>query len=204
MDFECCLWLFVISRMPNITNITLKNPIKTYCSFIHINLKNAPVTNIKLAIWKISTVIFTPSSLLPNLVYILGVCLIELIISHVIIGMVIIAKSIKLYFSNEDNMYIIKKLSELGVNMNYINTSSLEEKEEFKGKTFVLTGTLINITRDKASQIIENLGGRVSSSVSSKTSCVIVGDNPGSKYDKARQLNIPVWEEEEFLQKIEN
>ena len=116
----------------------------------------------------------------------------------------IIAKSIKDYFNNEDNINIINKLKELGINMNYINASSYEEKDEFKGKTFVLTGTLVNITRDKASEIIENLGGRVSSSVSSKTSCVIVGDNPGSKYDKARALNIPIWQEEEFLDKIEN
>ena len=88
--------------------------------------------------------------------------------------------------------------------MNYINTSSYEEKDEFKGKTFVLTGTLVSITRDRASEIIENLGGKVSSSVSSKTSCVIVGDNPGSKYNKAISLGIPIWQEEEFLEKIEN
>lgn len=116
----------------------------------------------------------------------------------------IIAKSIKEYFASDENMNIINKLKSIGVNMTYINNSSYEEKDEFKGKTFVLTGTLINITRDKASEIIENLGGRVSSSVSKKTSCVIVGDNPGSKYDKARELNIPIWQEEEFLDKIEN
>ncbi len=116
----------------------------------------------------------------------------------------IIAKSIKEYFASDENMNIINKLKSIGVNMTYINNSSYEEKDEFKGKTFVLTGTLVNITRDKASEIIENLGGRVSSSVSKKTSCVIVGDNPGSKYDKARELNIPIWQEEEFLDKIEN
>lgn len=115
----------------------------------------------------------------------------------------IIAKSINDYFNNEENIEIINKLKELNVNMDYINTSSYGESDEFKGKTFVLTGTLINITRDKASEIIENLGGRVSSSVSSKTSYVIVGDNPGSKYDKARNLNIPIWQEEEFLEKID-
>ena len=114
----------------------------------------------------------------------------------------IIAKSINDYFDNVENLNIINKLKELNVNMNYVNTSSYEESDEFKGKTFVLTGTLINVTRDKASEIIENLGGKVSSSVSSKTSCVIVGDNPGSKYDKARSLNIPIWQEEEFLEKI--
>lgn len=116
----------------------------------------------------------------------------------------IIAKSIRDYFDNEENIDIINKLKDLNINMEYINNSSYEEKDEFKGKTFVLTGTLVNITRDKASEIIENLGGRVSSSVSSKTSCVIVGDNPGSKYDKARSLNIQIWQEEEFLEKIEN
>lgn len=115
----------------------------------------------------------------------------------------IIAKSIKDYFNNEDNIKIINKLKELGINMEYLNTSDYQENDEFKGKTFVLTGTLVGITRDQASQIIENLGGKVSSSVSSKTSCVIVGDNPGSKYEKARQLNIPIWQEEEFLSKID-
>ena len=115
----------------------------------------------------------------------------------------IIAKSIKDYFNNEDNIKIINKLKELGINMEYLNTSDYQENDEFKGKTFVLTGTLVGITRDQASEIIENLGGKVSSSVSSKTSCVIVGDNPGSKYEKARQLNIPIWQEEEFLSKID-
>ena len=116
----------------------------------------------------------------------------------------IIAQSIIDYFSSEENIKIINKLRELGINMNYINNSNLEEKDEFKGKTFVLTGTLVSITRDRASEIIENLGGKVSSSVSSKTSVVIVGDNPGSKFDKARSLNIPIWQEEEFIDKINN
>ena len=116
----------------------------------------------------------------------------------------IIAKSIREYFSNEDNIRIINKLKDIGVNMNYINNSNYEEKDEFMGKTFVLTGTLVNITRDKASEIIENLGGKVSSSVSKNTSAVIVGNNPGSKYDKAVSLNIPIWKEEEFISKIES
>lgn len=116
----------------------------------------------------------------------------------------IIAKSIINYFSNEDNKNIITKLKQLGVNTTYINNSGYEKKDEFKGKTFVLTGSLVNITRDKASEIIESLGGKVSSSVSSKTSVVVVGDSPGSKYDKALALGIPIWQEDEFLDKIEN
>lgn len=116
----------------------------------------------------------------------------------------IIAKSIINYFSNEDNKNIITKLKQLGVNTTYINNSGYEKKDEFKGKTFVLTGSLVNITRDKASEIIESLGGKVSSSVSSETSVVVVGDSPGSKYDKALALGIPIWQEDEFLDKIEN
>ena len=116
----------------------------------------------------------------------------------------IIANSIVEYFNDDTNKQIINKLKEYNVNMEYINSSNIEEKDEFKGKTFVLTGTLISITRDKASETIESLGGKVSSSVSSKTSVVVVGDNPGSKFDKARSLGIEIWQEEEFLDKINN
>ena len=116
----------------------------------------------------------------------------------------IIAKSVYEYFNNEENIKLIDKLKKIGINMNYINNSDYEEKDEFMGKTFVLTGTLVSITRDKASEIIESLGGKVSSSVSKKTSAVIVGDSPGSKYDKAMELGIPIWQEEEFIQKIES
>lgn len=116
----------------------------------------------------------------------------------------IIANSIIDYFKNEENILIINKLKNIGVNMTYVNNLAYDEKDEFKGKTFVLTGTLISITRDNATEIIENLGGKVSNSVSSKTSTLIVGDNPGSKYDKAVKLNIPIWQEEEFLNKVNN
>ena len=115
----------------------------------------------------------------------------------------IIAKSIVDYFHNEDNIKIINKLKELGVNTTYQN-DNYQESAEFSGKTFVLTGTLTNITREEATALIENLGGKVSGSVSAKTSAVIVGENPGSKYDKAISLNIPIWQEEEFLDKVNN
>lgn len=116
----------------------------------------------------------------------------------------IIAKNITEYFAKEENQLILAKLKNLGVNMEYLGDANYTEKDEFKDKTFVLTGSLTNITRDEASRLIESFGGHVSSSVSSKTSCVIVGDNPGSKYEKARALNIPIWQEEEFLDKIQN
>ena len=114
----------------------------------------------------------------------------------------IIAKNIVEYFKEEDNIKLINDLKELGINMTYISNNNYNESDEFLNKTFVLTGTLNNITREKATEIIESLGGKVSSSVSKKTSAVILGDNPGSKYDKAVSLNIPIWEEDEFLEKI--
>ena len=80
--------------------------------------------------------------------------------------------------------------------------SNYHESSLFSGKTFVLTGSLINTTRDEATALIESFGGKVSSSVSAKTSAVIVGDAPGSKYTKALSLGIPIWQEEEFLDKI--
>lgn len=113
----------------------------------------------------------------------------------------IIAKSIINYFDNTENIEIINKLKEYNVNMNYTN-NNYQEKDEFLNKTFVLTGTLSQITREEASRLIENYGGKVSSSVSSKTGVVIVGENPGSKYDKARSLGITIWQEEEFLEKM--
>ena len=113
----------------------------------------------------------------------------------------IIAKSIKDFFSQEENIFTINKLKEYGVNMT-IDNSGYKEDENFLGKTFVLTGTLSSITRDEATNIIESNGGKVSGSVSKKTSVVIVGADPGSKYTKALELGIPIWQEEEFLELI--
>jgi DNA ligase (NAD+) len=86
--------------------------------------------------------------------------------------------------------------------MEYLDDGNYQENELFVGKTFVLTGTLNHITRDKASLLIENMGGKVTNSVTKKTSVVIVGDNPGSKYDKAVNLNIEIWNEDKFLEFI--
>ena len=113
----------------------------------------------------------------------------------------IISKNIVDYFSDENNLKIIEELKELGLNMEYIG-EELNIKEEFIDKSFVLTGTLTKLTRDEAKALIENAGGKTVGSVSKKTYAVIVGDNPGSKYDKAKELNIPIWTEEEFLEKI--
>ena len=113
----------------------------------------------------------------------------------------IIAKSIKDYFNNDQNISIIEELKELGINMTYLGEETISNSN-FEGGTFVITGTLENYTRDEIEELIEKNGGKTSSSVSSKTTAVIVGKNPGSKYDKAKSLNIPIWTEEEFNEKI--
>ena len=115
----------------------------------------------------------------------------------------IIAKSIIEYFNKEENIKLINKLKEYGVNTKYLDNRSFDEDEFFQNKTFVLTGTLYEITRDKASNLIEDLGGKTSNSVSKKTDYVIVGENAGSKYEKAVKLNIQILNEEEFIDKIE-
>lgn len=114
-----------------------------------------------------------------------------------------IARSITNYFSNDHNKAIVEELKELGINMNYLG-QEVEEKEDFTGKTFVLTGSLQIFTREEASEKIESLGGKTVNSVSKKTSVVIVGENPGSKYQKAQELGIEIWTEEEFKEKLDS
>ncbi len=113
---------------------------------------------------------------------------------------VIIAESVVEYFQDEKNKELIERLRKLGVNFEYIGREQ-QLDEAFNGKTFVLTGTL-SMARDQAKELIEIRGGKVTGSVTSKTSVVVVGENPGSKYDKAVSLHIDIWNEEEFLSKI--
>ena len=79
----------------------------------------------------------------------------------------------------------------------------IEENERFKGKTFVLTGALTDFTRDKAKEIIEGFGGKVSGSVSKKTNYVLAGEEAGSKLQKANELGIQIINEEIFKEWIE-
>ena len=110
----------------------------------------------------------------------------------------IIAKSIVDYFNSQKNIKLINTLKENNINMNYIGKEK-NINELFLDKTFVLTGTLEKLTRDEAKELIESLGGKNTSSVSKKTDVVIVGDSPGSKYDKAKDLGITIWNEDEFI-----
>jgi DNA ligase (NAD+) len=104
------------------------------------------------------------------------------------------------WFAQPQSMHMIELLRSAGVNF--------ESKREitdqrFAGKTFVLTGALSKFTRDEASEKIELLGGKVSGSVSKKTSFVVVGENAGSKERKARELGITILSEDDFLEMIQ-
>ena len=111
-----------------------------------------------------------------------------------------IANSVYEYFKSDINIKLINDLKELGINMEYLQEE--EEKENFANKTFVITGTLSR-GRDEIRGIIESFGGKVTDSVSKKTDYVIVGDNPGSKYDKAIKLEIQILKEEDLNKMLE-
>lgn len=112
----------------------------------------------------------------------------------------VIAQSIHTFFNEEQTIDLINRLKSAG-----INTQSLQEESNdtrFKGKTFVLTGALSKYSREQASDIIERLGGKTSSSVSKKTSYVLAGEDAGSKLTKAQSLGVTVISEEEFEEMI--
>ncbi|KRK88402.1 NAD-dependent DNA ligase LigA [Lentilactobacillus sunkii] len=117
----------------------------------------------------------------------------------------IIADSVVTYFSTPESKQLIDQLKQVGVNMDYLGVTDEEIAESdsfFTGKRFVLTGKLQNITRPDATQWLEDHGAKVSSSVSKNTDVVVVGEDPGSKYDKARSLGVETWDENRFHQEM--
>ena len=108
----------------------------------------------------------------------------------------IVANSIREFFMQEQTKDLIEKLKQAGVNT--VDDSEENKDNRFEEMTFVLTGTLQNYTRDEATDIIENFGGKTSSSVSKKTTYVLAGEEAGSKLDKAEKLGVTVITEEEF------
>lgn len=109
----------------------------------------------------------------------------------------IVAKSITEFFANPRHVEVISALREQGVNMQR-KSPPLPQDGPFSGLTFVLTGSLVNYTRDEAAERIRALGGAVTSSVSKKTDRVVAGESAGSKYDKAVKLGIPILDEAAF------
>ena len=110
----------------------------------------------------------------------------------------VVAHSIYEYFHNENNIAMINSLKEKGLNFSYLGKVTVDTDSPFYGKTCVLTGTLSKYGRKEATEVLENLGAKVSGSVSAKTDYVIYGEEAGSKLDKAHALGIKTLNEEEF------
>lgn len=110
----------------------------------------------------------------------------------------VVAQSVYDYFHHKENLKFIEKLLKHGVKIHH------EQKKQGKlsGKTFVITGTLDSMSRDEAKEKIKQLGGKVTESVSKQTSYVVVGNEPGSKYDKAQKLGVEILDEKKFLELI--
>jgi DNA ligase (NAD+) len=114
-----------------------------------------------------------------------------------------IAESVRAFFGNPDNIVVLDKLAAAGVSL-------AEERKEptrpqtLVGHTFVLTGALEQLTRDQATEALKELGAKVSSSVSKKTSFVVAGEAAGSKYDRALELGIPILTEDDLVGVLES
>ena len=114
-----------------------------------------------------------------------------------------ISKSVKKFFNESHNKKILGELKKVGLKFSFVNAKSTFVRENFfKGKNFVLTGTLSAFTRQDAEEIITGFGGNVSSSVTKKTDYVLAGEKAGSKLDKAKDLGIEILDELKFQEKI--
>lgn len=112
------------------------------------------------------------------------------------------AMSLMQYFSQNDTLRMLENLKDYGVRMN--SSQTLEREGKLQGMTIVVTGTLVKYSRDGIKEVIENNGGKAAGSVSSKTSFVVVGENAGSKAEKAMQLGIKILSEDEFEALLES
>jgi DNA ligase (NAD+) len=111
-----------------------------------------------------------------------------------------ISQSVKKFFSDEHNIDIINRLKEHG--LNFESQALVNKNSFFNNKTFVITGTLQSFSREEASEKIQALGGKVTSSVSKKTDYLIAGENAGSKLTKAESLGVKIMKEEELLKRL--
>jgi DNA ligase (NAD+) len=112
-----------------------------------------------------------------------------------------ISKSVVKFFSDQHNRKIIERLRKHG--LNFISAKKTEKETFFSGKTFVLTGTLSNFSREEASDKIVMFGGKVTSSVSKNTDYLLYGENAGSKLSKAEKLGVSILNEKDFIRKLE-
>jgi len=115
----------------------------------------------------------------------------------------VIAHSVHAFFSSKAGREIIEELRELGVNLGHMQTQeATPESDALAGQTIVVTGALGRFTREEIKEVIRKHGGKAAGSVSRNTDLVVAGDNPGSKLDRARDLNVRVVSEDEFLEII--
>jgi DNA ligase (NAD+) len=111
-----------------------------------------------------------------------------------------VAESVYQFFHEPSNLELLDRLRSAGLNFLYASTRP--KGGPLTGKTFVLTGSLANLSRDEAKKLIESAGGKVSGAVSRKTSYVVAGEDPGSKFTKAQELGVPTLTEQELLELI--
>ena len=111
------------------------------------------------------------------------------------------AESIRTWFDDSDNQFMLTRFKEQGLNMEAIKVES-EEAQTLANKTFVITGKFESMTRDQAGALIEQYGGKVSSSVSAKTDYLVAGESAGSKLDKAQKLGVTIISDQELTQLI--
>jgi DNA ligase (NAD+) len=110
-----------------------------------------------------------------------------------------IASSVAAFFSSKAGRAFIQKLTDAGIKPESREPRRVASTGPLAGKTFVLTGTLEDLTREDAARLIQEAGGKVTSSVSSKTDAVVAGSDPGSKLDKAKTLGVEIWDEKQFV-----
>ncbi len=110
-----------------------------------------------------------------------------------------VGESIYQWFRDKKNLKLLYDLEKAGIK---IEIEKPKSQKLLSGKTFVLTGTLESMSREEAKKKIRDLGGNVSSSVSKKIDFVVLGKDPGSKYDKAKKLGVKIIKEEEFLEML--
>jgi DNA ligase (NAD+) len=113
---------------------------------------------------------------------------------------IVISQSVKKFFSEKHNLDNIERLKKHGLNFESEQTE--KSSTYFTNKTVVITGTLSSFSREEAAEIITNMGGRVSSSLSKKTDFLLLGENPGSKLTKAEALGVKIMKEEDFLKRL--
>lgn len=115
-----------------------------------------------------------------------------------------VATSLVEWFKDEKNLHMLEKFNERGIKIKKTEKTISENMSSqiFQDKIFVLTGTLPHLTREKATDIIESLGGKVSSSISKKVFKVLAGNDAGSKLKKAQEIGVDIWDEDTFLNQI--